>query len=378
MTKATEDVKKKLESPRRKRSISMRDCLSTGSTLLNLACTGRPDVGFPMGHYVYFVGDTDSGKTFFCLTCLAEAVRNKRFKDHRFVYDGGEFGALMDMEKFFGKAVMERLEPPYYSIIDDVKILRYSETIEEFYFNLQENLKQGPCIYILDSMDSLSSTYEGKKFDEKEKAFRGGAEAKGDYGDGKAKVNSSMMRRMLPLLQSTGSILIVINQTRDNPAAGMFESKKTHSGGKALSFYASIKLLSSVKGSIVKQVNKKKRKIGTHVRIEVKRSRVTGKQREVIVPIYPSVGIDDLGSCVDFLVAEGRWKKNSSGLINTGGDFVGTGEDVGTGGGAISARANELVQYVEENELERTLRRLVGKVWNEIEDACSVERKPRY
>ena len=360
-----EDVKEKLKAPRRKRSISMHDCLSTGSTLLNLACTGQPDVGFPAGHYIYFVGDTDSGKTFFCLTCLAEAVRNKRFEKHRFIYDGGEFGALMDMEKFFGRAVLDRLEPPIQVNGED----SFSETIEGFYFNLRGNLDEGPCIYILDSMDSLSSAYEGKKFDEKEKAFRGGPEAKGDYGDGKAKVNSSMIRRMLPLIQKTGSILIVINQTRDNPAAGMFESKKTHSGGRALSFYATIKLLSSVKGAIVKTVNKQKRQIGTRVKINVKRSRVTGKQRSVTVPIYPSVGIDDLGSCVDFLVAEGHWKRNSSGMIHPGDDLNGIGAGV---------RADDLILHVEQTGQERTLRRLVAKVWNEIEDACSVERKPRY
>ncbi len=370
----TDDVKQKITQPRRKRSISMRDCLSTGSTLLNLACTGRPDVGFPMGHYIYFVGDTDSGKTFFCLTCLAEAVLNKRFEKHRFIYDGGEFGALMDMEKFFGRAVLDRLEPPYWSasIGSDVcDVPRYSETIEEFYFNLRAALEDEapPCIYILDSMDSLSSGYEGKKFDEKEKAFRGGPEAKGDYGDGKAKVNSSMIRRMLPLLHKTGSILIVINQTRDNPAAGMFESKKTHSGGHALSFYATIKLLSSVKKTIVKQVNKQKRQIGTRVRIDVKRSRVTGKQRSVVVPIYPSVGIDDLGSCVDFLVDEGHWKKNKSGAIDPDADLDGVGAWI---------HAGDLIRYIEQTEQERTLRRLVAKVWRGIEDACQVERKPRY
>ncbi len=375
MTEA-DDVKQKISQPRRKRSISMRDCLSTGSTLLNLACTGRPDVGFPMGHYIYFVGDTDSGKTFFCLTCLAEAVLNKRFEKHRFIYDGGEFGALMDMEKFFGRAVLDRLEPP---CVDGDGEPVFSETIEGFYFHLGHVLAGGkPCIYILDSMDALSSTYEGKKFDEKEKAFRTDKEAKGDYGDGKAKVNSSMIRRMLPLIHKTGSILIVINQTRDNPAAGIYESKKTHSGGHALSFYATIKLLSSVKQKIRRQVNNQKRRIGTRVEIKVERSRVTGKERTVVVPIYPSVGIDDLGSCVDFLVDEGHWKRDKSGLINTGGDFAGTGEDVVGGGGAISARLNELVEYIEENDLGRTLRRLVAKVWNEVETACQVERKPRY
>lgn len=359
----TDKIKEAIAKPR-STAMTSRDALSTGSTLLNLACTGRPDVGFPKGHYIYFVGDTDSGKTFFCLTCLAEAVLNPQFKDHRFIYDGGEFGALMDMEKFFGREVVDRLEPPDR---DDDRNHVFSDTIESFYFNLRLNLEEGPCIYILDSMDSLSSSYEGDKFEEQEKEYRGGPKAKGDYGDGKAKVSSRMMRRMLPLLQSTGSILIVINQTRDNPAAGPFEKKKTHSGGRALSFYATIKLLSSVK-KIKKQVKGKDRQIGTKVKIDVARSRVTGKQRSVVVPIYPSVGIDDLGSCVDYLVAEGTWKRDKSGVISTNLRPVNT----------LSARHEQLVSYIEEECLEPKVRKLVADRWNEIEKACEVERKPRY
>ena len=86
--------------------------VSTGSTVLNMACTGNPKAGFMKGCYYLFVGDSDSGKTFFCLTCLAEAAINKAFDNYRFIYDGPERGALMDIQKFFGKAVFDRMEPP--------------------------------------------------------------------------------------------------------------------------------------------------------------------------------------------------------------------------------------------------------------------------
>lgn len=364
MTKADDKIKAQIAAPRRpKRPFKPSDCLSTGSTLLNLACTGRPDGGFPAGYYIYFVGDTDSGKTFFCLTCLAEAVHNPKFKDHRFIYDGGEFGALMDMEKFFGRAVVDRLEPP--ARYDD-ETPAFSQTIEEFYFNLLEALNyERPCIYILDSMDALSSNYEGKKFKEREREFRGGATAKGDFGDGKAKYSSANLRQMIPALHETGSILIIINQTRDNPAAGMFESKKTHAGGYALQFYATIYLWSSVRSTIKQDIRGKKWPIGTKVTIDVKRSRVTGRKCSVVVPIYPTVGIDDLGSCVDFLADHGHWKRNKEEVI-TAQEFD------------ISELAPELIRHIEQNDLELNLRKIVTDFWREIEAKCAVERKSRY
>ena len=86
--------------------------LSTGSTMLNLAMTGSARKGFRTGHYYLFVGDSRSGKTWFCLSCLAEASIDKRFNDYRFIYDNRERGALMDIAYFFGRKAAERIESP--------------------------------------------------------------------------------------------------------------------------------------------------------------------------------------------------------------------------------------------------------------------------
>jgi hypothetical protein len=53
--------------------------LSTGSTLLNLACSDRPDAGYFKGAYYYLVGDSQAGKTWLLLSCFAEACRNPQF-----------------------------------------------------------------------------------------------------------------------------------------------------------------------------------------------------------------------------------------------------------------------------------------------------------
>lgn len=336
--------------------------LSTGSTLLNLACSGSPTWGFRQGCYYFLVGDSASGKTFLSLTCLAEATLNPAFADHRFLFDNAEEGALMDIRRFFGQAVADRLEPPDKDKHGPV----YSETVEQFYFHLDDAFTAGkPFIYVLDSMDSLSTEEEGEKFAERKKAARKGREVSGSYGTAKAKANSAGIRRSIPRLRETGSILIVISQTRDNIGFGAMFNPKTRSGGHALRFYATLELWSSVKGRLKKTVRGKERQTGIVSHVQVKKNRLTGRERSVELPIYHSRGIDDVGSCVDWLITEGHWNKDKGGIVHAP-EF------------RYKGSVESLIRKVEEAGRENELRLLVAEVWQEIEDACEVERKPRY
>ncbi len=365
MTKKNDEakaIKEGLLKKEKSKPIQKSSMLSTGSTLLNLASTGNIKGGFVKGEYHFFVGDSKSGKTFFCMTCFAELCADKNFEDYRIIYDGVEGGALMDIKKFFGSAVVDRLEAPGYDDGDPV----YSETVEEFYFNLIDALAGNrPCIYVEDSMDGLTSMYERAKLDEKKAAVRGGKKAKGDYGDGKAKINSSGLRSILPKLRETGSILIIINQTRDNINAGLFGPKKTRSGGRALTFYAALEMWSSVGKKITKTIKGIPRDIGVNVTIKVKKNRFTGRERSISVPIYYSYGIDDIGGCIEYLIEEGHWKKNRNGSI------VATEFDK-------TLHLHKLANHIEENELETDLKDIVQEVWDEVEKACAVPRKKRY
>ena len=109
-------------------------------------------------------------------------------------------------------------------------------------------------------MDCLSSKEEADKFDQHKKAFRTGKKVPGSYGDGKAKKNSAGIRKLLSDLGKSDSILIIINQTRDNIGFGF--DKKTRSGGKALRFYATTEIWSSVVGKLKKNVRGKDRQQG--------------------------------------------------------------------------------------------------------------------
>lgn len=337
--------------------------LSTGSAMANLAVSGLVDGGIPGGTYVWFVGDSNTGKTWFAAAVLAEATINPAFDGYRLIYDGPEGGMQMDVEHFFGPALKARIEPPYGTREEP----QHSSTTDDFYFRLDDLQKEGtPFVYVLDSMDALTTVQEVEKFTDQKDAARKGKQATGTYAVSKPKDNSARLRVVTNRLMENGSILIVISQTRDNIGFGSTFEPQRPSGGNALWFYATVWLWTSIRKKLTKTVNGKPRQIGTSIEVRCKRSRVTGKDRTVFVPIYPTHGIDDVGSMVDFLVEENHWAKpEKGGKITTTWDGV-TGE------------REKIIASIIENGWEAALKEEVQAVWSEIEAKCAVVRKSRY
>lgn len=336
--------------------------LSVGSTVLNLAISGKPNVALEPGDYMYFVGDSMAGKTWIALSILAEAANNPAFDEYDLVYDDAERGARMDFVKFFGRKMAERV------------VITNPTYIEEFYFGLEDRFEEGkPFICVLDSMDSLDTLDDEDKFNEWKDAFERGKETKGSYGMSKAKFNSVNIRRLMGRLAESGSILVIISQTRDDINPRTFTTK-TRAGGRALRFYATVEVWSSVVGSLKKTYKDQERELGSIVKFDVKKNRLTGSKRQVIVPIYTSVGIDDVGSCVDYLLKEKVWQnvkankkeKTPAGILATG-----------IGPSIIKSR-ERLILHIERNDLEEDVRELVGMTWQAVEDAIAIERKSRY
>ena len=58
------------------------------------------------------MGDSTAGKTWLSFSLFAEACLNGAFAKHRLIYDDVEGGALMDVRKYFGASVADRVEPP--------------------------------------------------------------------------------------------------------------------------------------------------------------------------------------------------------------------------------------------------------------------------
>lgn len=332
------------------KTLSSKDFLSTGSTMLNLSCTDYPDRGFAKGHYYLIVGTSRSGKTWLSLSCLAEAAKNPNFNAYRFIYNNVERGALMNIKRFFGAEVERRL------------VTTHSYRIEDFYDHIDKiSNRPFPFIYILDSMDALTSEQEIKTFKKQKIGRKEEKDTAGSYGDGKAKVNSQNLRRLMGPLSKTGSILIIINQTRDK-LTGF--GGKTRSGGNALQFYATLELWSDIKNSIYKNYKGKKRFQGSLCTLRIRKNRVTGKDRTIEVPIYNTYGMDDIDSCVNYLVSEKHWVANKGRIAAPEFEYKG--------------RVSGLIEHIANNNMEKDLSMIVGDVWREIEEAVSIKRKPRY
>lgn len=344
------------------------DFLSLGMTLPNLAVSGRTNCGIPKGAYLYYVGDSSSGKTFFSLGMAAELCRNRKFDNYRIIYDASENGALMDVPTYFGDALAERLEPPRGTREEPV----YSRTVEDFYFALDAAMDAGPCLFVEDSMDALLAAEDEERFGESrvayEKAYESGKDApaqSGTYGVAKAKTNSKNINRVVQRLKETGSILVVISQTRDKIGGGPFAPTRTRGGGRALKFYAHVEIWTSVKGPIKVNRMGKEREIGSMLQLDIQKNRISGWEGKIQVPFLRKLGLDDMGSLVAYLLDEGHWEKNKSGKISAP-EFK------------YEGTADALIGHIENEGAERELQLLVGDVWQRIEAACAPARKSRY
>ena len=91
---------------------------------------------------------------------------------------------------------------------------------------------------------------------------------------------------------------------------------------------------------------------------------MTGQTPTVEIAIYPSFGIDDLGTCVDYLVDEGWWKKQKQTIVAPELD--------------LKATREKLIEHIEAQGLTKELQSLVGKCWKEILKESALHRKNRY
>ncbi len=361
MNKQTEYIKLVMTKTRESSMFKSKGFLSSGSTLLNLGCTGSIEGAWPIGACSLIIGDSRAGKTWLAMSAFAEACIDKRFNDHRFVYDDPEGGAQMDIEKFFGKQAAERIEAASY---DRDNVPQASDTTEEFYYRLDDLLRAGEkFIYAVDSIDCLSSYAEGKKVKEMKTAFKKGKPVKGIMTDGKAKVNSANLRNVVRLLEKSESVLLILCQTREN-LNSMFDPK-TRSGGKSLRFYSAVEVWLSIKEHYKRTVRDKPRRIGVCSRMKVEKSRITGRTLSVDVPIMYASGMDDVGGCIDYLLEESEWKKCRQ-TIDTN-DFV-----------TKKLPRGKLIAMIEKAGIERELSIRVGEVWEEIDRLSQTQRKKRY
>jgi len=336
----------KPQSPTAKYMNNSTEFIPTGSTLLNCAISDNPFGGYKIGKIGNLVGDSSAGKSMLAVTTLAEVALYSKFDKFRLIYDEPEAAMEFNMNHLFGHDFADRVELEY-----------TSDTIQDFYSNLVKVIKADhPFIYILDSLDTLTGRDERVRAD---KLATKGIED-GSYKLEKQKLLSELLRVTARDIKDVEGLLLIVSQTRDNIGFGYKD--KTRSGGRALEFYSSYEMWLS----IMQTIKKMERNVGVNTRIKVSKNKMTGKTREVPIEIYYDYGVDDIGMNIDFLVESKHWGMVSKQTIDAK-DFQ------------LSGTRKTIIKHIEEDygrELE--LRRIVGVVWNQIEEAIKLNRAPKY
>ena len=348
--------------------VSPETYLSSGITMLNLATTNHPDCFVERGTYILFVGQSGAGKSYVATQLLAEAANNPLYDEYELIYDDVEHGQFFDIPRMFGNKLASRIRAPR---VDESGMPIYSNTVEDFFFSVDDfQNAHKPFIYVLDSMDSLTSSVSDNKFienkEQRRKDLEKGKEVSAlsqGYGDGKAKQISGNLRRVVSRLRDTGSILIILSQVRDN-ITGM-GPRYTRSGGQALKFFAHGEFWFYTEGDLKRTVDKKERKYGQQTRVSIQKNRITGIKNDVRFPILIGAGISDADSCIEWLIEEGQIIKpaRSNGLY----EYPSLG---------LKLNREELVRAMEDDF--EPFKQDIVSTWNSILKAISCVRKRKY
>lgn len=362
------------DSPKANRkNLLKKNILSSGDSILNLACTNNINGFLLKGKYYLFVGESESGKTWLTMNLFAESTLHPVFKNYKLIYDNVEDGANMDLEFYFGSKTAKRIEVPEPDRKDKNGIPEpYSITIEQFYDSIDRHLdlaEEGGygIIYIGDSMDGLTSEAELKKAKINRVLRVKRKDTEGEMGDGKAKINSKNLRRICSRLAKSGSILVIVAQEREI-IGGM--GGKSQSGGKAMKFYATLQLWARVKKLITCNIRGKERTLGVLSEINIRKNRLTGeKHKRIYLPIYHSFGVDRLGSMVDWLMSEDYWEGGKTEVSK-----------IKAINFDVELNKESLIRHIEKNDLEDKLKEIVNDLWNEIQKKIinKVVRERRY
>jgi len=338
--------------------------IPTGVTLLNLACSGTAHGGLGMGKINTMPGSSSSGKTFLGFNILAAIVNDPKFDDYRIIYDDAENALEINIKELFGSKLVSRLEAPKKTKLGEPI---YSNTVQEFKNNILSTIDKGkPFIWLLDSLDSLSSDEEmEKEYKEAIKQAKSEEhvrELKGSYNTEKAKLLGQILRMINGSIVDTGSCVNIIQQTRANLNAGPFGKKEITSGGMAPFFYST----HVIQTSKVKTHKDTKHGwiVGQRTKTEISKNKLTGNKRSIEFDLFNDTGIDDVGANIDFLLQYDFWKKK--------------GQTIDCPELQIEGTRSKVIEFIEQNNLESELVAVTEHAWHQIEESLKSNRKKRF
>jgi len=348
-----EGIVKEIRSPRPSPIVQSGVFVSSGCTMLNLALSDSPYHGYRLGTVVHIIGDTHVGKSLLALTLMAEAAINPALKSYDLVYEEPESAMFFPIGEMFGEETASRLR----FIPTEKERKKGPRTVQQWHDDLVDGA--APFVWVTDSFDALTSQDDMKQ----------DSPTKGGWHTEKAGVASQLFPKIVSKIEALKSLFLWISQTRDNIGV-TFGPNKTFNGGNAVKFYRSYAIWLANVGDIKDLIRGKDRIVGAKVRVKITKNKFTGKVREIDFPVYYAFGVDDVGSMVDWMVAEKYWEEEKTEKKKTG--------KIATEDPFIDGRRKDIIKHIEENDLEGKLKEVVGECWQELEKEIKPDRKRRY
>ena len=267
------------------------EAISTGSLGLDMALGVG---GVPRGRIVEVYGPESSGKTTLALHILAEAQKQ-----------GGEV-AFIDVE--------HALDPAYASALGvniDELLVSQPDTGEQAMEICEALVRSGAIdVVVIDSVAALVSRQE----------------LDGQMGDTtvglQARMMSQAMRRLTAAISKTRCICVFTNQIREKIGV-MFGNPETTPGGRALKFFASVRIDIRRIGQIKDASGKV---IGNRTKIKVVKNKVAPPFTECEFDIMYNEGISLTGSLIDLGIEQKILEKKGA-WISYNGELIGQGRE---------------------------------------------------
>jgi len=268
-------------------SIGPIDIISTGSLLIDDALGVG---GFPKGRIIEVFGPEASGKTTLALQVIAQAQK-----------DGGVC-AFIDAE--------HALDPVYATNIGiNINDLIVSQPdYGEQALDIAEMLIRSGAIDVI-VVDSVAALVPK-------------AELEGDMGDThvglQARLMSQALRKLTSVVHKSKTVLVFINQVRQNISAMPFANKEVTTGGNALKFYSSLR----VEVRRIASIKRNDTHIGNRVKIRVVKNKVAPPFKVVELDLMFSEGISREFEILDLSIKHNIIKQSGAWFSYEGSNFA--------------------------------------------------------